>query len=62
MGFDSVPERKNLIELIKSPVSAFDFKELDSDPVLQKTTILLLTELLWLDLVNGSTNVELQKD
>ncbi len=53
VGFDLAPERKDLIELIKSPVSAFDFKELDSDPVLQKTTILLLTELLWLDLVNG---------
>lgn len=53
VGFDDIPERKDLIELIKTPVAAFDFKELDSDPVLQKTTILLLTELLWRDLVNG---------
>lgn len=53
VGFDDVELRTDLIELIKSPVSAFDFKELDSDPVLQKTTILLLTELLWRDLVNG---------
>ena len=52
-GFDSKAERPDLIELIKAPVSAFDFKELDSDPVLQKTTILLLTELLWKDLVDG---------
>jgi len=51
--FDDIEERPDLIELIKTPVSAFDFKELDSDPVLQKTTILLLTQLLWKDLVNG---------
>jgi type IV secretory pathway VirB4 component len=52
-GFDDLTERKDLIDLIKAPVAAFDFKELDSDPVLQKTTILLLTELLWRDLVGG---------
>jgi len=52
-GFDKIKERPDLIELIKSPVSAFDFKELDSDPILQRTTILLLTELLWRDLVEG---------
>lgn len=51
--FDDQPERPDLIALIKTPVSAFDFKELDSDPILQKTTILLLTELLWRDLVDG---------
>jgi type IV secretory pathway VirB4 component len=51
--FDDIPVRTDLVDLIQSPVSAFDFKELDSDPVLQKTTILLLTELLWRDLVNG---------
>lgn len=53
VGFDEIPERPELIELIKTQVSAFDFKELESDPVLQKTTILLLTELIWRDLVNG---------
>jgi len=53
IGFDSAPERNDLIELIKTSVSAFDFKELDSDPVLQKSTILLLSELLWRDLVDG---------
>ncbi len=53
IGLDSAPERLDLIELIRAPVSAFDFKELDADPVLQKTTILILTELLWRDLVEG---------
>ena len=53
VGFDCAPERKDLINLIGTSVSAFDFKELDSDPVLQKCTILLLSELLWRDLVNG---------
>lgn len=53
IGFDDVDPRPDLITLIRSSVSAFDFKELDSDPVLQKTTILLLTELLWRDLVDG---------
>lgn len=52
-SFDGIEDRPDLIELIKAPVAAFDFKELDSDPVLQKTTILLLTELLWKDLVTG---------
>lgn len=52
-GFDGMDARPDLIELIKAPVAAFDFKELDNDPILQKTTILLLTELLWKDLLNG---------
>ena len=51
--FDKVKDRKDLIDLITGNATAFDFKELDSDPILQKTTILLLTELLWKDLVNG---------
>lgn len=51
--FDNTPIRRDLIDLIKSPVSSFDFKELDTDPILQKTTILLLTELLWKDLISG---------
>lgn len=53
IGFDKIEPRPDLIALIRSSVSAFDFKELDSDPVLQKTTILLLAELLWRDLVDG---------
>ena len=53
VSLDEVEARPDLIELIKAPVAAFDFKELDSDPVLQKTTILLLTELLWKDLMDG---------
>jgi type IV secretory pathway VirB4 component len=51
--FDEIKAHPELIELILSPVTSFDFKELDSDPVLQKTTILLLTELVWKDLVQG---------
>lgn len=39
------------IENIK--VSAFDFKELEADPVLQKATILVLTDFLWQDLIHG---------
>jgi type IV secretory pathway VirB4 component len=50
---DSTPERPDLVELIKSPVASFDFKELGSNPILQRTTILLLSELLWLDLATG---------
>lgn len=53
IGIDTADDKTDLIDLIRSPVSAFDFKELDSDPILQKTTILLLTELLWGDLMNG---------
>lgn len=53
VGFDDLPDRPELIKLIKSPVASFDFKSLDADPVLQKTTILLLTELLWRDLIDG---------
>ncbi len=55
-GLDDFEARDDLITLIKSPVAAFDFKELDSDPVLQKTTILILTELLWRDLSLGQFN------
>jgi type IV secretory pathway VirB4 component len=51
--FDDIASDPALIDLIRSPVASFDFKELDSDPVLQKTTILLLTELVWRDLVQG---------
>jgi len=53
IGFDQIEQRDDLISLIQSQVSAFDFKELDSDPILQKTTILLLTQLIWADLVQG---------
>jgi len=51
---DTVPIREDLQEVIGAQVTAFDFKELDSDPVLQRTTILLLSELLWGDLVKGT--------
>lgn len=53
IGFDQKTTRKDLIELIQSQVTAFDFKQLDSDPILQKTTILLLTQLIWSDLIQG---------
>jgi len=52
-GMDDISLRPDLMELIRVPVSAFDFKNLEGDPVLQKTTILLLTELLWRDLEHG---------
>lgn len=51
---DDVPIREDLQSMIQAQVTAFDFKELDSDPVLQRTTILLLSELLWADLVKGT--------
>lgn len=53
---DKVPERLDLVRLIQSPVSAFDFKLLDSNPVLQRTTILLLTDALWRNLVKGASS------
>ncbi len=53
LDIDKVEPRPDLVDLIKAQVSAFDFKELESNPVLQRTTILLLSELLWRDLVNG---------
>jgi type IV secretory pathway VirB4 component len=51
---DEIPARGDLTEIIRSQITAFDFKELDSDPVLQRTTILLLSELLWSDLTKGT--------
>ena len=39
--------------LVRPQMTAFDFKELADDPVLQRTTILLLSEWLWTDLMNG---------
>ena len=54
VGLDKISPSEDLLSLIREPVSAFDFKELDSDPVLQKSTILLLTELIWKDLVKGN--------
>lgn len=53
MKFDTASE-SDLSKLIKNPKTAFDFKELDSEPILQRTTILVLTELLWRDLVKGN--------
>ncbi len=53
LPLDKIPIRKDLAQVIGAQVTAFDFKELDSDPVLQRTTILLLSEMLWEDLING---------
>lgn len=39
--------------LEKMQVSAFDFKELEADPILQRATILVLTDFLWQDLIEG---------
>lgn len=50
---DDVEPRQDLMELIRVPVAAFDFKKMEASPVLQKTTILLLTKLLWRDLEEG---------
>jgi conjugal transfer ATP-binding protein TraC len=54
LALDDVPVREDLQDVIGAQVTAFDFKELDSDPVLQRTTILLLSELLWGDLIKGT--------
>lgn len=53
VNLDSIAPRNDLLELIRCPVAAFDFKKMESSPVLQKTTILLLTKLLWRDLEEG---------
>lgn len=53
LHLDAFEAREDLLELIRSPVAAFDFKKMESSPVLQKTTILLLTKLLWRDLESG---------
>lgn len=54
LALDEVPVREDLQEMIGAQITAFDFKELDSDPVLQRTTILVLSELLWGDLLKGT--------
>ncbi len=52
--FDDTSERHDLKTLINSQISAFDFKSLDSSPIIQKVTIFLLSELLWKDLEKGT--------
>ncbi len=54
ISLDKIKSRPDLLDLIQAKVSAFDFKDLESNPVLQRTTILLLSELLWRDLVKGT--------
>jgi len=54
LSIDKIESRPDLLDLIQAKVSSFDFKELEANPVLQRTTILLLSELLWKDLVRGT--------
>jgi type IV secretory pathway VirB4 component len=54
IALDGARPKEDLSSVISSQVTAFDFKNLESDPVLQRTTILMLTELLWSDLSKGS--------
>lgn len=53
LELDKCPDRKDLLDLIKGKVSSFDFKDLEGDPLLQKATILLLSNLIWDDLKRG---------
>lgn len=46
-------EASGSFSIESTKVSAFDFKELEADPVLQKATILVLTDFLWQDLIKG---------
>lgn len=52
--FDDIKDRADLDNLIKAQISSFDFKNLDSSPIIQKVTIFLLSELLWKDLEKGT--------
>jgi hypothetical protein len=54
LQLDSLRPKESLELVFRSRVTAFDFKELESDPVLQRTTLLLLSEMLWTDLVRGT--------
>lgn len=54
LQLDSLRPKESLDLIFQSRVTAFDFKELESDPVLQRTTLLLLSEMLWSDLVKGT--------
>ena len=53
LKLDSAADVSDLTTALTSQVTAFDFKQLDSDPVLQRTTIQILSQLLWRDLANG---------
>lgn len=52
--FDDMAVRSDLRDLITAQVSAFDFKSLDSSPIIQKVTVFLMSELLWKDLEKGT--------
>lgn len=55
-GFTDIDGNTNRdfdLDLFNSQLLAFDFKELDSNPTIQRATILLLSHLTWLDLIQG---------
>lgn len=53
LEIDKVEGRADLLSYFDSQITAFDFRELDKEPLLQRATILLLSELMWTDLVCG---------
>lgn len=50
---DSSPIDSEISRSLSAAITAFDFKELATDPVLQRSTILILSHLLWRDLAKG---------
>ncbi len=50
---DDCDESLDLTSALSAQITAFDFKDLEADPILQRTTILILSQLLWKDLANG---------
>jgi hypothetical protein len=45
----------DLLNLARVKVAAFDFKELSNDPVLERTTVLILSALIWEELKEGKS-------
>lgn len=50
LKLDEARVTPSLLNLIAAPIASFDFKELDSEPVLQRISILVLTNLIWTNL------------
>jgi hypothetical protein len=50
---DSLASSPELMDLSRSRIAAFDFKNLSNDPVLERTTVLVLSALIWEDLKKG---------
>lgn len=53
-AFDNNHNHTDLSSVVGAQVVALDFKDLDADPILQQATILLLSELIWTDLMKGT--------